>query len=447
VARAKPLFLIVLALVVGVTPAAGQTNERAYESLEFRVITPGARASAMGNTFVGLADDATAAASNPAGLSNLLNPELSVEWFGANLRHARMVTVNPTTTHTFAQLVADRHPSFGSFVTPLPASSKLHNLTIGLFYNELQRYEEHFDIPNISLANVPITQGGYNGDMNITAGAFGAAAAFLLGHTLSVGGALTVEHLRLDVNSQTTEPSGTPGVGTPRSGSVTNGGDTRLSGQLGVLWKPTSLLAIGASYLPGTTFPTTTTISGRFTNDAGATHDVSFYESPVQPIDYRIPTRLALGASARPTSNLTVVGDAVLVRYSELVTPNFLIVDFLAQNASSGLTPSLYYLNDAVEAHAGAEYRLLWRGHVMAFRGGIYTDPDHQLRFDRSHVDTSGQADGQRLQFDSYYPGTVIGVSGGMGVVWHNRFQVDGAVNWSANARAVIISSVVRFPH
>jgi long-chain fatty acid transport protein len=451
VTHTRRFLFLAIPLVLHVTPAAGQTNERAYESLEFRVITPGARASAMGNTFVGLADDATAAASNPAGLSNLLKPELSAEWFGADMRHARMVTVDPTTTQTFAQFVADPHPSFGSFVMPLPELSRLpsplRTVTVGLFYNELQRYEEHFSIPNISTANVPITQGGYSGGMDISADAFGAAAAFLIGPTLSVGAALTVEHLHLDVDSQTTEPSGTPGIGVFRSGSITNGGDTELAGQVGVLWKPTGLLTIGACYLPGTTFHTTTTISGVFADENNVPHDVSFYESPVQPIDYRVPTRLAVGTSVRPTSNLTLVGDAVFVRYSELVTPNFLIVDFLGQKASSGLTPSLYYFNDVIELHTGAEYRRLWRAHVIALRGGVYTDPDHQMRFDRNHVDTSGQADGQRLQFDSYYHGTVIGVSGGVGVVWHNRFQLDGAVNWSANTRAVIISSVVRFPH
>ena len=43
--------------------ANAQTNERIYEGLNFRFVTPGARAVGMGVTFIGLADDATAAAS------------------------------------------------------------------------------------------------------------------------------------------------------------------------------------------------------------------------------------------------------------------------------------------------------------------------------------------------------------------------------------------------
>ena len=56
--------------------AGAQTNERLYEGLNFKFVTPGARAAGMGVTFVGLADDATAAASNPAGLSNLRRTEI-----------------------------------------------------------------------------------------------------------------------------------------------------------------------------------------------------------------------------------------------------------------------------------------------------------------------------------------------------------------------------------
>ena len=71
--------------------AAAQTNERIYEDLDFRFVTPGARAVGMGKTFVGLADDATAAESNPAGMSNLLEQEFSFEFIGTQIKHERFV--------------------------------------------------------------------------------------------------------------------------------------------------------------------------------------------------------------------------------------------------------------------------------------------------------------------------------------------------------------------
>ena len=53
--------LAAILLAASVLPASAQTNERIYEDLDFRFVTPGARAVAMGKTFIGLADDATAA--------------------------------------------------------------------------------------------------------------------------------------------------------------------------------------------------------------------------------------------------------------------------------------------------------------------------------------------------------------------------------------------------
>jgi len=48
--------------------------------IDFRINNPGARANGMGGAFVGLADDATAAYTNPAGLTILTKPEVTLEY-------------------------------------------------------------------------------------------------------------------------------------------------------------------------------------------------------------------------------------------------------------------------------------------------------------------------------------------------------------------------------
>src|SRR6185503_10244049 len=57
--------------------AGGSAPEVGFSSIPFQFFPPGARSLAMGATFVGIADDATAAASNPAGLVILTKPEAS----------------------------------------------------------------------------------------------------------------------------------------------------------------------------------------------------------------------------------------------------------------------------------------------------------------------------------------------------------------------------------
>ena len=59
--------------------AAGAALAQGTTTLEFSFSNPGARAMGFGGAFIGLADDATAAYTNPAGLVQLVEPELSLE--------------------------------------------------------------------------------------------------------------------------------------------------------------------------------------------------------------------------------------------------------------------------------------------------------------------------------------------------------------------------------
>src|SRR5262245_12280104 len=72
------LFGAVSLLVVSGASAQEPPKGRANSaSPQFTFAPPGARSLAMGAAFIGLADDATASESNPAGLTILTKPELS----------------------------------------------------------------------------------------------------------------------------------------------------------------------------------------------------------------------------------------------------------------------------------------------------------------------------------------------------------------------------------
>lgn len=76
------LLLIGLVFNVGVpdTVYALIAADNNSFNLNFRFNNPGARANGMGGAFIGLADDATAAYTNPAGLTILTEPEVSIEY-------------------------------------------------------------------------------------------------------------------------------------------------------------------------------------------------------------------------------------------------------------------------------------------------------------------------------------------------------------------------------
>src|SRR6185503_2966999 len=93
------LFAIVLAggaASVMPAPAAAQTNSFINAGVQFEFPPPGARSLALGGAFVAIADDATAAVANPAGLTALIRPEVSVEG-----RAWQFVSVTPLRGHEF----------------------------------------------------------------------------------------------------------------------------------------------------------------------------------------------------------------------------------------------------------------------------------------------------------------------------------------------------------
>ena len=81
-----PMKPVVCACVLSICVLALATEAFAQRDLEipiqFDFINPGARSLSLGGAFIGLADDATAAATNPAGLQQLAQPEISIEGRG-----------------------------------------------------------------------------------------------------------------------------------------------------------------------------------------------------------------------------------------------------------------------------------------------------------------------------------------------------------------------------
>jgi hypothetical protein len=76
-------FMILLSCVFTILPVISSSAQEPYAILAvpipFDFLNPGARSLALGGAFTGLADEATAAFTNPAGLVQLSRPEVSLE--------------------------------------------------------------------------------------------------------------------------------------------------------------------------------------------------------------------------------------------------------------------------------------------------------------------------------------------------------------------------------
>src|SRR5207247_10020203 len=73
-----------IVLLVSSGPALALTDEEIFRDFRFNLINPGARSLALGGAFISLADDATAAQANPAGLGFLDRPAYFLDLRGVD---------------------------------------------------------------------------------------------------------------------------------------------------------------------------------------------------------------------------------------------------------------------------------------------------------------------------------------------------------------------------
>ena len=154
-------LLIVPMLLVSSSSAWGAfvASSPSIYGFDFRFNTPGARANAMGAAFIGLADDATAAYSNPAGLTILTKPEISIEykWGEYTTVINDVVDSGPPIMQAVEYDDTVQGPSFISYVIPKSNSTiaiyrhQLVNLKNSIKYGTFgtsgdRYYDMHLDI-------------------------------------------------------------------------------------------------------------------------------------------------------------------------------------------------------------------------------------------------------------------------------------------------------------
>src|ERR1043166_6789302 len=127
---------IFLLLVFTALPLAAQTPDiEPLSGLQFNFGNPGARSLGMGGAFLGLADDASAAEANPAGLTILRKPEITIE--GRNYLEQQVFT----TSGTFPDL---QRTAFGHYSQRIDATFAsivypTKHFTIGAYRSEERR--------------------------------------------------------------------------------------------------------------------------------------------------------------------------------------------------------------------------------------------------------------------------------------------------------------------
>jgi long-chain fatty acid transport protein len=425
-------IVLCLAAALPMFRATAQTNTENFAQFRFNFNNPGARAAGIGGAFISIADDATAAESNPAGLTTLIRPEISFETKGIQFKQK---IANFSSTGTAANYALESKifkqsvvsPSFASVVFPL------RGITLSAFRYELVNFESAFFTKG---SFVPTLHDGstffpVRADSRLKVVNWGGAFAYKLSGRFSIGASAGVSTISLQSSLtryflELFDP-----------GSVANTAtidDTGLNFFInaGLIYKPTENLAIGAIFKRRPTFSLSHTFKfTTFPKDSTITKDINF----------NVPSSAGIGISYRPTDVLTLSVDAVWIRYSQL-TDKFVLT--ISEDAAKD---SDFKVDDGFEFHGGAEYVIFLKSVALVLRGGVYVEPDNRIRFsgnvndstDPNRIFSRQLLAGLFQKGDSYVHGTF-----GLGLVLSNSFQVDFAGNLSSVSDELIGSLVVR---
>ncbi|MDQ6799865.1 MAG: outer membrane protein transport protein [Acidobacteriota bacterium] len=461
----KICFFLAISAAFTLQLAAQNTDIESLSGLQFNFGNPGARSLGMGGAFLGLADDASAAEANPAGLTVLRRPEVSLEV--RNYQEKQLFTTSGTFPDlkrtAFAHYSQRVDPTFFSFVYPIKS------WTFGLYFHEPLRNEGSgqvvperntftgaikTNVPNFYLpknGQAPVSKADCEamrrstGDffscleytilpflsaLSVQERTFGVAGAYKIGK-FSVGG--TVRYHRFNEAAFTFRVTPTFDFSsisvqatsdvTDQNSKVKDKTDWTMAG--GVKWEPNDKFSVGAVYKQGAKF-----IAPTF----AANSDTKFEFVKVSNTSFHVPDIYGVGVSWSPIPVLKVNADAVHITYSNLVD------NFVSINEDIRAIDKAYKANDVTELHLGAEYFFFLSKLPVAVRGGVWKDPSHAIEY-RGPLNVPDAVAAAIL----YPKGTdQTHVSIGAGLAWP-KFQVDAAYDRSPRYRVGSISVIRRF--
>ncbi|MBI4543282.1 MAG: hypothetical protein HY705_09640 [Gemmatimonadetes bacterium] len=421
--------LLVGLLLLQVEPGAAQISAENFAKLGFNFSPPGARSTALGGAFIPLADDATAAETNPAGLTVLLYPQISFEFKGVEyIRELDAETGGGVEGKEFTDKVA--LPSFASLVLPLGSA-----LRLAAFRHELVNYRNTVWTAGVDISGLGPDYGylfPYTSELDLRVQNYGGAFALKMG-PLSIGAAGGGSILDMDVDfTRYSVPRYERGFQANRliMDSEDGGHGTGYFVNGGVLLRLGERASLGAVYR----------LRPKFEDLTFSFVDVdSVTEGEPDTVTVKIPDAIGAGLSFRPHNLVTFSFAGVLNKYSQLAE-NMNVAYYC--NADIQPDPSDFKADDDFDLHAGMEVVLLMGGAPVGLRGGVARIAPSNTYY---KPDAGNPTDPCLQQIWGTEPGDYdTQITAGLGTVLFRRLQFDVAA-LAGNDRREVIASVVFF--
>ncbi len=302
------LATIVICSVIFARPVWTQDISSITDNVFFN---PGARSIGLGGAFAAIADDATAAFANPAGLVQILRPEISAEIRGTAGRFDSGTPYGPSNGVSGL--------GFFSFVYPA------RSWAFALYSHQVASLDISFSGPH------PVTR-------ELSVRSFAGAAAFEIHEHLSVGAGLSY----YNGNSSAV-------------GSADGFSDADWGFNLGILWTVATAWKVAGFYRQGPEFDSNSNPVGSNTRHL----QVADLKNAAGISNLSFPDEYGLGVAFQPGSGGWTFGFE-WDRIGSAVDP------LLVGNAVS---------YGGSEYHLGTEYAVLRWKPVVAIRAGFWTEP------------------------------------------------------------------------
>lgn len=402
----------------------------------------------MGRAFVGLADEATAAYSNPAGLSVLESPEFSIE---GRLNRAFYRALTETADYSLLQegpedtLFDLDRIAFTSF-----SFSRADFNFSAFFVNNLDYRRDPADervvftspdVPGFGAATYLNTHHIRRIELNTQ----GLSVSRNFGK-LSLGATFSLARLNMDFEYKTSLSNSGFYFLFNTVNSEADQTSTKPAYGLGMLYRIHPRAKIGLTYKRQPLFTYTESLENRENPDGAEV-----------PVTFKIPDSLQLGIALQPTDLWTILLDVDWTLYKQLLGEN---LTQLSVPGSPRLPGTLhhfdkgdYVINQDPNYRLGLEYLVPLKKNIVALRAGTFIDPDHKTRFVGTPPDDVNDPSNvldvlYQMQDFLYNTGDTKdnrGVTAGLGFVWHNKVQFDVAYIHSDRYRRAVCSALYRF--
>lgn len=424
----KTLSLLIGAALLGTLPAAHAiTDEEGNASIQFSFVPPGARSLGMAGAFLGRADDATAAYTNPAGLTQLVQPEVSAEGrhisYGADYAAGGTFSSSPfDISNVDYDTAEDEVNGLAYFSVVWPHD----RWSLAFYRHELVKYEVGYTFSrDLSATDIDSVILPYTTAIDLDVTNYGLSGAFKVSDAFSIGASIIYSDFELDSFANRFDA-------TVPFTSTQHGDDDDIAFNVGALFKFSDRFSMGVVYRDGPEFDME---AGLFANEDPDTQATGFPRST----DFSAPDIFGVGLAFQPADAWIVTFDVNRVYYSDLT--DALISGFRSTDVEPAAGVSQLEIDDGTEVRLGAEYTFLETAQLFSLRGGVWRDPAHTINFDGVPVDT-GNALSNAVIFST--GDDEIHWSIGAGAVF-NRFQIDAAFDFSDNVDTFSISGVLRF--